>query len=386
MGIFIRVQVSELIMLLGVVGLVLGVLYSTVEAVPPPPEDAVPCPYPAPEDIYPCECLADPRTLQIYVICYWTMGDDYNANIQQFNDVLNNFDTFEDIYVMEMTCDESYNFILDGFFNETTTGRFHINYFTLEHFEPSDIIPSDDQFSPTAFIGSQDTLEYLKIDANHYFTPSTNMLAGMKNLVELQLHGLDSQMQILPSLSSLSTLRLLSLSEGAFPTLTAQNFAGLNQLGNLFLDNSQVTTIQPDTFKGLPSLNRISLTYNLLENLVPNTFSDLPNLAFLNLGNNLLEEISEDFSGLSANTQILLHNNKIKILAESTFRNFAERVINTPLAEGLIDLDNNPLECGCDVKWAVVDTESVAVFRNARCKDGTKLEDVDPEYLNFFCP
>jgi len=355
-------------------------------AVPPPPEDAIPCPYPAAADIQPCECLADPRTYQIYVICYWRMGQDTDANIEQFSTVLNHFDTFEEIYVMEMTCDESFNFILDGYLNSTTTGRFHISYFTLEHFEPSDVIQDVQQFSSTAFIGSKDSLEYLKIDANHYFTPDAGLLAGMTGLVELQLHGLDSKQQELPSLSSLSTLRLLSLSEGSFPSINAQTFIGLDQLMNLFLDNSQVVSIATDTFQGLPRLNQLSLTYNQLETLQPNTFSDLPNLAFLNLGNNLLQEIAEDFSGLSANTQILLQNNKIKLLAESTFRNFAERVINTPLATGLVDLKNNPLECGCDVKWVVVDLQATQVFRNAECADGRPLAEVDPDYLNFFCP
>lgn len=136
----------------------------------------------------------------------------------------------------------------------------------------------------------------------------------------------------------------------------------------------------------LTRLNQLSLSFNKLETLAPKTFSNLPNLSILNLGNNLFEEIAEDFSGLSANTQILLHNNNFRILSESTFRNFVERVMKIPLATGLIDLDNNPLECGCDVKWIVSELKATGVMRNARCANGIPLAEVDPEYLDFFCP
>jgi len=373
-------------MLVWALEVVLCVWLAGVGAAPPPPDDAVPCPYPAPEDIEPCNCVADPRTFQGYVMCYWTMGQDPAKNMEQFNNVLNQFDTFNKIFVMEMTCDECSNFVLDGYFNENTTGRFEISYFTLEHFDPSEVIPSLEQFSETSFKGSRESLLYLKLDANHFFTPATDFLLGMTGLQELQLHGLDSMSTSLPALSPLSSLRLLSLSEGSFPTLTAGNFAGLEQLMTLFIDNSQVETIAPDTFMNLTRLNQLSLSFNKLETLAPKTFSNLPNLSILNLGNNLFQEIAEDFSGLSANTLILLHNNKFRILSESTFRNFVERVMKIPLATGLIDLDNNPLECGCDVKWIVSDLKATGVMRNARCANGIPLAEVDPEYLDFFCP
>merc|ERR1712179_511001 len=85
------------------------------------------------------------------------------------------------------------------------------------------------------------------------------------------------------------------------------------------------------------------------------TFSNMESLAILNMGDNFINEIQDDFSGISANTQLLLQNNQIRQLNETAFRPLVEKIMNTPLATGLIDLENNPLDCSCDVKWIIID-------------------------------
>ena len=37
----------------------------------------------------------------------------------------------------QMTCDNCWDFELDGLFHENTTGKFEIQYFTVEDFEPT---------------------------------------------------------------------------------------------------------------------------------------------------------------------------------------------------------------------------------------------------------
>jgi hypothetical protein len=51
------------------------------------------------------------------------MGEDNEADAAQFSSILSQFDSYTQIYVMHMSCDGCYNFELDAFFNEDTTGR-----------------------------------------------------------------------------------------------------------------------------------------------------------------------------------------------------------------------------------------------------------------------
>jgi len=106
----------------------------------------------------------------------------------------------------------------------------------------------------------------------------------------------------------------------------------------------------------------------------------------VNLGESGIEEVEDSFEGASTDIQILLQGNFIRRLPEATWRPLTERILHTPLAQGQIDLNWNPLDCGCDVKWLIVDLGAPEVFVNARCANGDNLLDLDPEILEFFCP
>jgi len=108
--------------------------------------------------------------------------------------------------------------------------------------------------------------------------------------------------------------------------------------------------------------------------------------SFLSLGYNNIEEVNDVFEGASANLQILLQYNNIKTLEETSWRPFVSKVLASPTSQGLIDLDHNDLDCGCDVKWIVSELKAPWIFRNARCATGEMLVDMDPAYLDFFCP
>merc|ERR1712200_240982 len=153
-----------------------------------------------------------------------------------------------------------------------------------------------------AFKGSKDSLKYVLIDSVGYFTPNLHLLGEASNLEQLQLQGLESIRSPLPSFSSLTGLRLLSLSEGNFPSLAANNFAGLENPNSLFVDSSQIQEIESNTFANLSSLTHISITLNKIEKVEPDNF---------------INEIQDDFSGISANTQLLLQNNQIRQLNET---------------------------------------------------------------------
>ena len=72
---------------------------------------------------------------RIYLYCRWTMGQDNEADAAQFQAVMDKFNSYKEIYVMQMTCDNCWDFELDGFFHENTTGKFEIEYLDVEHFD-----------------------------------------------------------------------------------------------------------------------------------------------------------------------------------------------------------------------------------------------------------
>jgi len=353
---------------------------------PSPPPDAITCPYPAASSIKPCECLADPTTFRVFLFCYWDMGQDNEADVAKFSSVLAQFDTYTQIYVMQMSCEHCFNFELDAYFNEETTGKFEISYFTLEHFDATSLAGNEEQFTESALVGSQTSLTYAKIYPYHYFTPSLRLLAGMTELEELYLQRLDTSLAGLPDLSSLTNLKFLSLLDGNLGSVSATNFAGLDVLSSLYLDRCHITTLEPGSFSNLSSLNHLSMEFNNFTHVPAKTFVNLPALVRLNMGGGSIETVGDNFEDANPNIQILLHDNHITTLPEETWRSLVEKMLNTPLSQGVIDVANNPLDCGCDVKWLIVDLKAPQVFRNARCANGENLVDLDPDVLEFFCP
>jgi len=311
---------------------------------------------------------------------------------KHFQDVMDQFNTYKHIYVMQMTCDDCHNFELDGFFNENTTGKFEIEYLTIEHFDPTTLESNDvPQFSASALAGSQNSLVYAMIYPYHYFTPSLQLLTGMTQIQQLFLQHLDSWSNGLPSLSSLTSLRFLSLLDGNIGVVEPHTFNGLPDLQTLFMDRCNIYAMEPFAFSTLASLEQISLSFNNLTVVEEHTFQNLSSLHILNLGNSGIEEVLDNFEGADANIQILLHNNNIRTLPETTWKPLIEKILATVPAQGSIEVSNNPLDCGCDVKWLIVDLGLVdprapRLFNNARCADGSSLYDLDPDYLAFFCP
>merc|ERR1719167_297544 len=355
-------------------------------SLPYPSDDAVVCPYPPPSSILPCECLTELDTFRVFLYCHWTMGQDDHSDALQFQSVMDQFDSYQDIYVMQMTCDGCWDHQLDGFFNENTTGKFHIEYLTVEHFETTSLPHSSDQFSEFGLLGSRDSLVYAKLYPFHYFSPSPYLLSGMKRLEHLELHNLDTAQTGLPNWSTLSSLRLLSLLDGNLGSVSQGMLQGLDQLDALFLDRCHISKLEPGSFSTLPNLTHLSLSHNNITKVPNGTFTDTPSLKLLNMGDSNIQEVKDSFLEFNTDIHILLHNNNIRTLPEDTWRPLVKRIVNTTGSQGWIDLDNNPLDCGCDVKWFVVKLGAPPVFVNARCANGEKLLELDPEILEFFCP
>ena len=129
---------------------------------------------------------------------------------------------------------------------------------------------------------------------------STNDFNGLSNLRELWLqeNGLTS----LPAdvFNGLSNLRLLTISENDLDSLPAGVFNGLSSLQFLTIAASDLTSLTPDVFNGLSNLQTLYLTGSGLTSLTPDVFNGLSNLLALYLTVNDLTSLPPDvFNELS---------------------------------------------------------------------------------------
>lgn len=85
--------------------------------------------------------------------------------------------------------------------------------------------------------------------------------------------------------------------------------------------------------------------------------------------------------GVTSAASVSLVNNYIATLDQSSF----ETVIQALLPTGKLLLDGNPLTCGCDVAWVVTDASYLTVANDARCVNGTRLINLDPNYFMSNC-
>ena len=119
------------------------------------------------------------------------------------------------------------------------------------------------------------------------------------------------------ALMPLSQLIYLDLDNNMIRDLQENTFAGLYNLANLLLNKNQITFLPKGVFQPLPSLKMLYLNFNKIRHIVPGTFMSLHSLQTLSLENNQLHTlITEMFT-----------------------------------VPSYLYLNNNPLECKCDLFW-----------------------------------
>ena len=110
----------------------------------------------------------------------------------------------------------------------------------------------------------------------------------------------------------LSDIRMDELQKG--------DFAGLDSLKALHLNDNEFTILPDSSFLGLDSLRVLYLHNNRLITLAPHTFAGLKNLRVLRLHDNDITVLPEGiFSGLTKLTELWLYNNQLTELPGNMF-------------------------------------------------------------------
>ncbi len=136
-----------------------------------------------------------------------------------------------------------------------------------------------DQISGSFGFSVQDYLDYRPqvFQINDY---------GRLNLRNLAINNLAG----LQNIPKKETIEDLDLGENRIKQIPAQAFAGLNNLGGLYLSSNQIQQISAQAFVGLNNLQMLYLSSNQIRQIPAQAFAELNILQWLYLHNNPLSE------------------------------------------------------------------------------------------------
>ena len=175
------------------------------------------------------------------------------------------------------------------------------------------------------------------------------LLQNLSNLQRLYLanSGLsaddlwDPHNETLPVLSSLKTLKFLSLSNNNMDNLQAGTFAGLGNLTTLEMINSNIATMDKDIFADLTSLAFLYLDKNKIKNLSPDYFTNLSSLVVVSVKDNAIKDFRADvFQNQPHFSNLYISRNQLTTIPAGTI--FPKKIV---------DVSENPLACICDLRW-----------------------------------
>jgi len=255
-----------------------------------------------------------------------------------------------------------------------------------------------------------DTLEVIDISNTDVNQDSFSFydIQLLTKLVTLDLE-LNRFSFIIPLISD--TLESLDLSNNDITSISPGTFNGTTVLQRLDLYDNDIPELLPNTFFVPPSMTDLSLSstgirtvhpgaivlgentnlltlsldYNAITQLLPGTIVIPSTLNYLRLNGNLINTIYPGAFVISKGTQLsylvtYLSGNELTALDQEVFEPLFIR-------SSFVDLNYNPLTCGCDIAWLVTNTSLMAkvVDNDPMCADGTVVHTLDPSTYELYC-
>ncbi|XP_063605712.1 oplophorus-luciferin 2-monooxygenase non-catalytic subunit-like [Penaeus indicus] len=317
---------------------------------------SLPCP--DPQDISPCVCTVDLQH-SMDIDCSQVESEDQLA--QAFSSYI----PFPHFHALYISGNQHLKILRNGDLGPASFERIYITGGVLEEVQDE------------ALSQSYPTASHIDFQAN--------------NVSTFPFHEL-------PLFTSLVYLQLRSNSFESFPVLNSDTLQEIVLNGNLFGE------IPLDGFRGVKNLYHISVSGNDVEILRPGTFTNLPHLRYLSLENNQITDIPAgtiEFSG-GGGSSLLLQNNNIKSIATGSITGIntghiyltknslvvLEEGVFRPFLDGgaTLNVDENPLGCGCDLAWLITNSNFMALTSPAAsCYDGELLTSLDPTIYADLC-
>ncbi|XP_050705663.1 oplophorus-luciferin 2-monooxygenase non-catalytic subunit-like isoform X3 [Eriocheir sinensis] len=235
-----------------------------------------------------------------------------------------------------------------------------------------------------AIVNSHNTLVRLNMRGNkirEFPFETLDLYVWLKelNLANNQLLG------VMPDIVT-EALTTLDLSGNTGFILTETVFTGSPHLEVLRLNNMALgDTTPPNVFLDLSNLKTLYLQNNdipgtLIEDFI-NTLSQ-PLLAVYLDGNSLSQIHPLSVTGLSDSGIISFTNNQIQYLTQDNWGELVSRLTRYDA----IDMRHNPLVCGCDVYWLLLDSSAMRVFNSlTTCSGGNLMTDLPKPWFDDHC-
>lgn len=199
----------------------------------------------------------------------------------------------------------------------------------------------------------------------------------------------------LPSGTSTSSIEpiFVTLQNNELQSLEAETFPIRRGRGEFRFYMNQIASIEPGTFFLLETPGGtvvdtllIDLSDNMLQSLQAGTFPLRNGPAVIYLSRNQIDFIEPGTFVLPSTSArealsiiLTLQENMLQTVEEAVFADLMPYVLQ-------LQLYSNPLFCGCDIAWLVLNPDYMAlVDSTATCADGTNLHDLDPQQFIDFC-
>ncbi|XP_042862878.1 oplophorus-luciferin 2-monooxygenase non-catalytic subunit-like [Penaeus japonicus] len=238
--------------------------------------------------------------------------------------------------------------------------------------------------SENVFLKSHDRLKHLALSGNLI---SEFPFETLSSFLKLETFHIDNNLiSLLPNLDS-NTLKDFNIDNNLNLKFEVDVFKNVPNLQSISMSNISLTDLPPGLFAMQRNLSTLTLNDNQLTELVENAIVPMNRrLNELSLVGNHISQVTHDaIHGLADNSRASFANNEIKTLEKSIWQGIFSQVAE----KGIIDLKDNPLECGCDLKWLVVDNVDDYMHllsRESACTSGEFVSDLNPDYFNKFCP
>ncbi|XP_063585362.1 oplophorus-luciferin 2-monooxygenase non-catalytic subunit-like [Penaeus indicus] len=237
--------------------------------------------------------------------------------------------------------------------------------------------------SENVFLKSHDRLKRLELSGNLISDFPFETLASFLKLETFTID--DNLIDVLPNLES-DSLKFFSINDNANMNFEIDVFTRVPTLQSISMKNISLLSLSPGVFSSQNNLITLRLDDNLLTELKENAIAPLnPRLEELSFAGNDITEVTHDaIHGMVDNSNLSFANNSIQTLPVDIWRGIFSQVA----PNGIIDLSGNPLECGCDIKWLMVDFKDDYLHllsRETACNSGEFISDLNPDYFNKFC-
>ena len=257
-------------------------------------------------------------------------------------------------------------------YERRTIAQYHIwNFTSLSCFSENTHSPGLRNFSAKKFVCN--TSCHDNCTCYHWRWGQNNI-----NIVDCLNAGLSSV-----PLNISASCTILDLSGNSFQLVEPDNFDGLSQLEELYLNASNITEIKEGTFKELSNLTKLDLSNNIIHSVDSGVFKGLIRLSFMNLSFNMINVIVENsFKSLDGLKYLDIVGNELETLTTSDIKSLYKLTSLT--------LSNNPWSCDCtfleNIIWL---TTKVTILdqNNFTCFTLNKTEyNVMRLYMPEFCP